>query len=76
MFHDPDACDPTGAGDVFGGACAAVMADTGDLLRAVVAGAAAASFATAARSPLDLSRITRDDYDLRRDRIAAGVEEA
>ncbi|WP_022878397.1 carbohydrate kinase family protein [Microbacterium sp. B19] len=75
VFRDPDACDPTGAGDVFGGACAAVMADTGDLFSAVVAGAVAASFATAARSPLDLARVAREDYDLRRDVIAAGVED-
>lgn len=76
VFRDPDAVDPTGAGDVFGGACASVMAATGDLLSAVVAGAAAASFATAARTPLDLARIAPEEVDSRRGFIAAGVEEA
>lgn len=76
VFRDPDAFDPTGAGDVFGGACASAMADTGDLLSAVVAGAAAASFATAARTPLDLAHVAQDEVDQRRRFIAAGVEEA
>jgi sugar/nucleoside kinase (ribokinase family) len=75
VFRDPDSFDPTGAGDAFGGACASVMADAGDLLPAVVAGAAAASFATAARTPLDLAHVAQDDVDQRRRFIAAGVEE-
>lgn len=75
VFPDPDAFDATGAGDVFGGACAATLAGTGDLVAAVVAGAAAASFATAARTPLELARIAHDDVERRRRFIAAGVEE-
>ncbi len=75
IFRDPDAFDPTGAGDVFGGACATVMAGSGDLVAAAVAGAAAASFATAARSPLGLMAIRAEDYEFRRRFIASRVEE-
>ncbi len=75
VYRDPREFDPTGAGDVFGGACASAMAESGDLVAAAVAGAAAASFATAARTPLDLATIRRQDYESRRLIIAAGVEE-
>jgi len=76
VFRDPREFDPTGAGDVFGGACVTVMAEAGDLVSAAVAGAAAASFATAVRSPLDLTRVRREDYESRRQFIASRVEEA
>ncbi|SDZ31289.1 carbohydrate kinase family protein [Herbiconiux ginsengi] len=75
VYRDSGEFDPTGAGDVFGGACASAMAESGDLVAAAVAGASAASFATAARTPLDLATIRWQDYEDRRLIIAAGVEE-
>jgi sugar/nucleoside kinase (ribokinase family) len=75
IFLDPHEFDPTGAGDVFGGACAGVMATSGDLVAAAVAGATAASFATAARGPLDLTAVRSEDYEARRRFIASRVEE-
>ncbi|CAB4699435.1 MAG: hypothetical protein F2667_04570 [Actinobacteria bacterium] len=76
VYRDSREFDPTGAGDVFGGACLAVLAGGGDLVAAAVAGAAAASFATAVRSPMDLAGIDPTDYETRRAQIASGVEAA
>lgn len=73
VFPGVDAIDATGAGDVFAGAFAAELSMTGSLVRAACAGAAAASFAAAVQSPLDLDPMDRTELGRRMKQIERGV---
>jgi sugar/nucleoside kinase (ribokinase family) len=62
--------DPTGAGDSFAGGLMGYLARTGrvsvaNLKRGMVYGTIAASFTVADFGPRELSRATREDFDLR-----------
>lgn len=73
-----DVCDPTGAGDSFGGGMLGYLAETGDLSfdnlkRAVAYGTVIASFACEAFSLDRLKGITRDEIEKRFDEYTAAL---
>jgi len=72
VFPVDDVLDATGAGDVFAGAFAAAVCQGHDYLAAAVHGAAAASFAVACASPLDL-HADPDEVERRRRHIERKV---
>lgn len=68
IYPEPHAGDPTGCGDVFAGAFLTARARDRPLLDAACLGAAAASLATTAREPLDLTTVDPSEV-LRRARL-------